>query len=164
MTHPSTRRLNRRSLFRLSAGMLASATRLAWAACSGGDGDTAAAPATVDMAAELAKPAELTFWTWVDGIDDEVALFEKKYPNIKVNVVNAGQGPAQYTKLRTALKAGSGAPDVVQVEYQYIPTFTITKDLLDLAPYGANDRSEEHTSELQSRQYHVCRLLLENKN
>src|SRR3712207_7670810 len=26
------------------------------------------------------------------------------------------------------------------------------------------DRSEEHTSELQSRQYLVCRLLLENKN
>src|SRR3712207_8882149 len=26
------------------------------------------------------------------------------------------------------------------------------------------ERSEEHTSELQSRQYLVCRLLLENKN
>src|SRR3712207_7198721 len=31
--------------------------------------------------------------------------------------------------------------------------------------YGAlGDRSEEHTSELQSRQYIVCRLLLEQKN
>src|SRR3712207_8145655 len=28
---------------------------------------------------------------------------------------------------------------------------------------GASDRSEEHTSELQSRQYLVCRLLLEKK-
>src|SRR3712207_9250421 len=28
----------------------------------------------------------------------------------------------------------------------------------------AGDRSEEHTSELQSRQYLVCRLLLEKKN
>src|SRR3712207_7137754 len=28
---------------------------------------------------------------------------------------------------------------------------------------GAGDRSEEHTSELQSRQYLVCRLLLEKK-
>src|SRR3712207_7581591 len=28
---------------------------------------------------------------------------------------------------------------------------------------GAGDRSEEHTSELQSRQYVVCRLLLEKK-
>src|SRR3712207_8312982 len=29
---------------------------------------------------------------------------------------------------------------------------------------GAGQRSEEHTSELQSRQYLVCRLLLEKKN
>src|SRR3712207_8627793 len=29
---------------------------------------------------------------------------------------------------------------------------------------AAPRRSEEHTSELQSRQYLVCRLLLENKN
>src|SRR3712207_8544193 len=29
---------------------------------------------------------------------------------------------------------------------------------------GASPRSEEHTSELQSRQYLVCRLLLEKKN
>src|SRR3712207_7516071 len=30
-------------------------------------------------------------------------------------------------------------------------------------PAGHRDRSEEHTSELQSRQYLVCRLLLEKK-
>src|SRR3712207_7770383 len=29
---------------------------------------------------------------------------------------------------------------------------------------GPGERSEEHTSELQSRQYLVCRLLLEKKN
>src|SRR3712207_7175067 len=31
-------------------------------------------------------------------------------------------------------------------------------------PGHQRDRSEEHTSELQSRQYLVCRLLLEKKN
>src|SRR3712207_8953918 len=30
--------------------------------------------------------------------------------------------------------------------------------------YGHGPRSEEHTSELQSRQYLVCRLLLDKKN
>src|SRR3712207_7039449 len=34
---------------------------------------------------------------------------------------------------------------------------------LDLAEQRAGARSEEHTSELQSRQYLVCRLLLEKK-
>src|SRR5947209_16695184 len=33
----------------------------------------------------------------------------------------------------------------------------------ELAEIGEADRSEEHTSELQSRQYLVCRLLLEKK-
>src|SRR3712207_7012301 len=33
----------------------------------------------------------------------------------------------------------------------------------DLAGEGAIGRSEEHTSELQSRQYLVCRLLLEKR-
>src|SRR3712207_8705079 len=32
------------------------------------------------------------------------------------------------------------------------------------AARAGRDRSEEHTSELQSRQYLVCRLLLEKKN
>src|SRR5438445_1023460 len=33
-----------------------------------------------------------------------------------------------------------------------------------ITPGNVNQRSEEHTSELQSRQYLVCRLLLEKKN
>ncbi|MBT2225108.1 ABC transporter substrate-binding protein [Nonomuraea sp. NEAU-A123] len=94
-----------------------------------------AGQADIDKA--MTTPTELTFWTWVPQIEKEVALFQKKYPAIKVKVVNAGQGEPQYTKLRTALKAGSGAPDVVQIEFQYIPTFTITGSLLDLRPYGA---------------------------
>src|SRR3712207_7720182 len=35
--------------------------------------------------------------------------------------------------------------------------------LVGRAHRGRGDRSEEHTSELQSRQYLVCRLLLEKK-
>src|SRR3712207_8755250 len=34
----------------------------------------------------------------------------------------------------------------------------------EAALYGASTRSEEHTSEFQSRQYLVCRLQLETKN
>src|SRR3712207_7008546 len=35
--------------------------------------------------------------------------------------------------------------------------------VVDLHAHAADARSEEHTSELQSRQYLVCRLLLEKK-
>src|SRR3712207_8498593 len=37
-------------------------------------------------------------------------------------------------------------------------------DVVGAAAYRIVQRSEEHTSELQSRQYLVCRLLLEKKN
>ena len=138
MDPSASARLSRR---RVLATACALATGLALTACAGGAGAPAAPPiAAVSQAeidAAMAKPTELTFWTWVPDIDKEVALFEEKYPAIDVKVVNAGQGEPQYTKLRTALKAGAGAPDVAQIEFQYIPTFSITKSLLDLRPYGA---------------------------
>lgn len=96
------------------------------AACSSGGGagstDTKDASGTV------------TYWSWTPGLDPMIAQFEKTYPKIKVKVVNAGQGNAEYAKLRTAVKAGSGVPDAVQVEGQFISTFA--NDLTDLRQYG----------------------------
>jgi len=129
--------LPRRAVRWLALGMAAT---LGLTACSGSDEGSTDASATVsqaDIDKAMQTPTELTFWTWVPDIQKEVALFQRKYPAIKVNVVNAGQGQPHYQKLRTALTAGSGAPDVAQLEFQNIPTFTLTKDLLDLRPYGA---------------------------
>lgn len=81
----------------------------------------------------------LEVWSWVPGLDKTVKAFEKRYPNVKINVVNLGGGSQTYNKLQTALKAGSGAPDVAQIEYGYLPSFAQTGGLLDLAKYGAND-------------------------
>src|SRR3712207_6978274 len=41
------------------------------------------------------------------------------------------------------------------------PLHVVPDPSVGAAPPSAPDRSEEHTSELQSRQYLVCRLLLE---
>jgi multiple sugar transport system substrate-binding protein len=130
--------LPRRAIRWLALGMAAT---LGLTACGGSDDEGSTdASATVSQA-EIDKamqtPTELTFWTWVPDIQKEVDLFQRKYPAVKVNVVNAGQGQPHYQKLRTALTAGSGAPDVAQIEFQNIPTFTLTNDLLDLRPYGA---------------------------
>ena len=121
---------------------------LGLAACSGdsdddGGGQAAPPASQTDIDKAMQTPTTLTFWTWVPDIEKEVALFEKKYPAIDVKVVNAGQGEPQYTKLRTALKAGTGAPDVAQIEFQYIPTFTLTKSLVDLRPYGAETQKDK---------------------
>jgi multiple sugar transport system substrate-binding protein len=113
----------RRSLRLLSA---AAVLVLGTAGCSGSG------------ASQSSGPVTLTFWTWVPHISKEISLFERTHPGIKVKVVDAGQGAAEYQKLRIAYKAGSGAPDDAQIEYQTLPSFEITNDLADLVPYGAN--------------------------
>ena len=115
---------------------------LVLAGCSGGTGGGAATPSSERISqqkvdAAMKTDTNLTFWTWVPDIQNEVKLFEAKYPAIHVKVVNVGQGAPHYQKLRTAIKAGTGGPDVVQVEFQYLPSFTQAGNLLDMAPYGA---------------------------
>ena len=97
-----------------------------------------------DIDKAMTTPTKLTFWTWVPDIENEVKLFEKKYPDIDVTVENVGQGLPHYQKLRSAIEAGEGAPDVTQVEYQYIPSFVLNDSLLDLTAYGADDLAGDY--------------------
>ena len=102
---------------------------------SGSSGGGSSDTKKVDMAAELKKPATITVWAWTPGTAEAVKMFEAAHPNIKVKLQNVGQGPPHYRKLRTVLKSGKGLPDVVHMEFQYIPSFTLTKSLLDMTPY-----------------------------
>src|SRR5258707_14237883 len=53
---------------------------------------------------------------------------------------------------------------VSAVKLPNVPGQTLTAEVVEYPPGGKSSvRSEEHTSELQSRQYLVCRLLLEKK-
>lgn len=83
-------------------------------------------------------PATLTFWSWVPNIQQAVNQFEQSHPNIKIKLENVGSGSAEYTKLTNALKAGSGAPDIVQIEYAFLPEFELGNHLVDLSQYGAD--------------------------
>ncbi len=138
MSSPFTRR-------RFISTTLAASGAIAFAGCSNSSGDSGApAPAApkVDQAqidAAMDKDTTLTLWTWVPDIQNQVDMFEKKYPKIKVKNVNVGAGAPHYTKMRAAIQSGQGAPDVAQVEFQYIPSFTLGDNLLDLSPYGAGD-------------------------
>src|SRR3712207_8581003 len=52
---------------------------------------------------------------------------------------------------------------VVQRLPEPLPVLAVPVDVVDVLVLLGRVRSEEHTSELQSRQYLVCRLLLEKK-
>jgi multiple sugar transport system substrate-binding protein len=88
----------------------------------------------------VCKPGatSLTFWAWVPGIVRAVKEFNVTHPSICVHLEDVGAGPPEYDKLVDAAKAGSGEPDVAEVEYDVLPSYEITKSVLNLAKYGAN--------------------------
>jgi multiple sugar transport system substrate-binding protein len=133
----------------------AAALALTLAACgssgsSGAGGGTGGSSAGGGSSADLAKaldtPTTLTYWTWAPGQQKAVDLFEKKYPKIKVKVVNAGQSADEYTKLQTAIKSGTGGPDVAQIEYFALPQFALTKQVVNLGDYGAQSLKPKFTA------------------
>lgn len=81
---------------------------------------------------------KITFWAWVPGISRAVTAFDASHPSICVTLSDVGAGDPEYVKLAQALKAGSGAPDVAEVEYDELPSFEVTKSVVNLAPYGAD--------------------------
>ena len=72
------------------------ATGLILSGCSGGgeddNGGSGDAISQEDIDKAMTTPTELTFWTWVPDIQNQVDLFEAKYPAITVKVENVGQG------------------------------------------------------------------------
>ena len=67
-----------------------------------------------------------------------VTEFNKTHPSICVTQEDVGAGSPEYVKIADALKAGSGAPDVAEVEFDELPSFEVTHNVVNLVPYGAN--------------------------
>src|SRR5690625_905798 len=86
---------------------------------------------------------------YLSGIVNEEKL--SKHLKSRKNVESVlGEGRFSLTTLRAGIIVGSGSA-----------SFEIMRDLVEKLPIMITPRSEEHTSELQSRGYLVCRLLLE---
>lgn len=75
---------------------------------------------------------ELNVWAWEATLTDATKKFEAKYPNIKVKLRNVGSGNKHYIALDNAIQAGSGAPDVTQMEYLALAQYAINKHLVDI--------------------------------
>ncbi|MCX7522251.1 sugar ABC transporter substrate-binding protein [Microbacterium sp. STN6] len=142
----STRPAVRRLVTALAAGAMIGATLVG---CSSGGGTTSGSDAKTGMAAvdaALKKGGTITYWTWTPAAKAQVAAFEKKYPKVHVKLVNAGTNTTEYTKLQNAIKAGSGAPDVAQIEYGVIPQFALAKSLVDLKTFGFDSLKKDYAS------------------
>ncbi|SDS04099.1 carbohydrate ABC transporter substrate-binding protein, CUT1 family [Paraoerskovia marina] len=103
-------------------------TALLATACSGGEAST-----TGEDDQSAAGPVDLTFWTWAPNMENVVEIWNDENPDIQVTVNKQDGGDPAVTKLLTAIQAGSGAPDIMQAEYQKIPTLVSSDALADIA-------------------------------
>jgi multiple sugar transport system substrate-binding protein len=126
---------------RLWSGVATAAVAaVALAGCGSDDsGSGSSGGSASDVDAALKKGGSITVWAWEPTLQKVVKDFEAEHPGVKVNLVNAGTGNDQYTALQNAIKAGSGVPDVAQVEYYALPQFALADSLADLSSYGADD-------------------------
>jgi len=102
---------------------------------------SASSSVTVEAGANCASSnaVKITFWAWVPGLGRAVSAFNQTHPGICVTQEDVGAGDPEYVAITNALKAGSGAPDVAEVEYDELPSFVVTKSVDNLVPYGANN-------------------------
>ncbi len=125
----------------LAGTALAAALALGLSACGGGSNSgTQTEPVDADaVQSALEEGGTLTVWAWEPTLEQVVTDFEAEYPNVDVELVNAGTGNDQYTALQNAIAAGSGVPDVAQIEYYALPQFALSESIADLTAYGAGD-------------------------
>ena len=69
-------------------------------------------------------------------------LYQAKNPNVSLNIVKL-DGSDQDQKITTALVAGSGLPDVADIEQGRFRKFVYSPGLLDLTPYKVGDHKSE---------------------
>jgi multiple sugar transport system substrate-binding protein len=117
----------------------------ALAACGSGD-EPAEAGSPADLDAALEAGGELTYWTWTPSGQAQADAFMAEHPNVKVEVVNVGTSVDEYTALQNAVAAGSGAPDVAQIEYYALQQFALSDSLVDLTQYGFADLESQYTA------------------
>lgn len=129
------------NLTKILAGLVCSGLALTLSACGGSPVNTATT-APQDGGGETT----LTVWGWEPTLKDVVAAFRTANPNIQVNLQNVGGASDTYTKLDNAIAAGSGAPDVAQVEYYAIGQYAIPGKLADLTQFGAADLQTTFTT------------------
>lgn len=136
-TRPARPSAARRSTA-LRGAAVVGALALTLAACSGGGSDA-------DPEAAAEEGGELLVWAWDPTVEPIAEAYMEANPDVTIELVNAGTGNDQYTALQNAISAGSGVPDLAQVEYYALPQFAIGESLADLTELGADELEGTYT-------------------
>ncbi|GAA4463220.1 ABC transporter substrate-binding protein [Phytohabitans houttuyneae] len=128
----------------LRAAVSALALSSALVACSSGGDDGGGANASNCTNAIPKKDLPVvTMWAWYPNMDRVIDNFNQQNNEVQVCWTNVGQGGDAYDKFQTAISAGTGAPDVVMIEMDRIPTFQIQDALVDISDFGYADVKDD---------------------
>jgi ABC-type sugar transport system, periplasmic component len=129
---------------RFAAAVLAATAALT--ACSGG-GEQSGGGNASNCTNTIPKPdlPVVTMWAWYPNMQLVVDNFNKQNNEVQVCWTNVGQGGDEYEKFQTAISAGTGAPDVIMIEMDRIPTFQIQGALVDIKQYGYEQVKENYS-------------------
>ena len=109
------------------AAAVLSAVVLSGCSSTGSDGGSAAA-----SCAPAEGKVDLSFTSWIPGIEEVVDVWNKENPDIQVKVQTGPNGNSgTYQNFFNQLKAGN-APDLGQIEYDALPNFRVQNGLMDL--------------------------------
>ena len=121
--------------------------------CSNNNKEASTVPSELPTIDENTE-TEITIWAWnvaARALTEMADIFMQKYPKIKVNVQEFG-GVQAYEKYGVVLASGKEIPDIMQIESDYVQTFTETypQRFMDLRNYinieGQVDPSKISTS------------------
>ncbi|MCR2817867.1 extracellular solute-binding protein, partial [Microbacterium sp. zg.Y1090] len=87
----------------------------------------------------------VTMWAWYPNMELVVDNFNEQSDDVQVCWTNVGQGGDEYDKFQTAITAGTGAPDVIMIEADRIPTFQIQEAIVDISDYGYEDVKDDYS-------------------
>ncbi|MET8112741.1 ABC transporter substrate-binding protein [Streptomyces prasinus] len=121
---------------------LAALPLLATAAC-GGSGTEDGASGGQGACEKSEGKVELTYWSWIPGVEKAVAEWNRQNPDIQVSVKSTPNGNAgTYQNMSNALKAGN-APDLGQIEYDSLASFRLQEGLTDIASCAGVKEAED---------------------
>jgi len=113
-------------------GLLASAAALCFILTAYNDvglGVISASSKSQDSMTDDESVIELSFWTFGSTNYEELAQeYMDKYPHIRINIRSTGDLVAHHNQLTAALAAGSGAPDIFQLDIGFVARFIHAED------------------------------------
>ncbi|MFP7834539.1 ABC transporter substrate-binding protein [Marisediminicola sp. LYQ134] len=87
----------------------------------------------------------VTYWAWLEDSAETIDNFNSSHDDVQICWTNAGQGGDVYSKLATTIQSNSGAPDMLQIEYDWLNSFVIQDGLVDMAEYGIDEYESNYT-------------------